>query len=166
MMVMAGGMALVIPSMTGSIMSAVPLGKAGVGSAMNDTTRELGGALGIAILGSIANAAYRGAIELGGLGLGGVPRAQAEDSIGTAARVAAGLPGGGVVKARAADAFTHAFNVTSVVSIGIVAVAAAAVLFFSRSRSADSYDEVVELDDAPTELELALVPVGAGERSE
>ena len=40
---------------TGEIMSAVPLSKAGVGSAMNDTTRELGGALGIAILGSIAN---------------------------------------------------------------------------------------------------------------
>ena len=54
---------------TGEIMSAVPLSKAGVGSAVNDTTRELGGALGIAILGSIANSAYRAAIDLSGLGL-------------------------------------------------------------------------------------------------
>ena len=40
---------------TGAIMSAVPLAKAGVGSAVNDTTRELGGALGIAVFGSIVN---------------------------------------------------------------------------------------------------------------
>ncbi|MDP9465573.1 MAG: MFS transporter, partial [Actinomycetota bacterium] len=57
-MVMAAGMATCIPSMTGSIMSAVPLGKAGVGSAMNDTTRELGGALGVAVLGSLVASRY------------------------------------------------------------------------------------------------------------
>ena len=55
---MAAGMAMSIPSMTGSIMSAVPLGKAGVGSAMNDTTRELGGALGVAVLGSLVASRY------------------------------------------------------------------------------------------------------------
>src|ERR671936_191555 len=43
---------------TASIMSAVPLGKAGVGSAVNDTTRELGGALGVAVLGSLAASHY------------------------------------------------------------------------------------------------------------
>ena len=43
---LAAGMALTMTPLTTLIMSAVPLGKAGVGSAMNDTTRELGGALG------------------------------------------------------------------------------------------------------------------------
>ena len=57
-MVMAAGMAMCIPTMTGSIMSAVPMGKAGVGSAMNDTTRELGGALGVAVLGSLVASRY------------------------------------------------------------------------------------------------------------
>ena len=57
-MVMAAGMAMTIPTMTGSIMSAVPMGKAGVGSAMNDTTRELGGALGVAVLGSLVASRY------------------------------------------------------------------------------------------------------------
>jgi hypothetical protein len=57
-MLMAAGMSMVIPSMTGSIMSAVPMGKAGVGSAMNDTTRELGGALGVAVLGSLLASRY------------------------------------------------------------------------------------------------------------
>ena len=40
---------------TDSVMGAVPLAKAGVGSAMNDTTRELGGALGVAVLGTVLN---------------------------------------------------------------------------------------------------------------
>lgn len=43
---------------TSSVMAAVPTSKAGVGSAMNDTTRELGGALGIATLGSILSGTY------------------------------------------------------------------------------------------------------------
>jgi hypothetical protein len=58
MVIMAAGMALSTPSLTASIMSAVPLGRAGVGSAMNDTTRELGGALGVAVLGSLAASRY------------------------------------------------------------------------------------------------------------
>ena len=53
------GMGVTTAPATGSIMSAVPLNKAGVGSAVNDTTREVGGALGIAVLGSIANSVYR-----------------------------------------------------------------------------------------------------------
>ena len=87
--VLGAGMGMTAAPATGEIMSAVPLSKAGVGSAVNDTTRELGGALGIAILGSIANSAYRAAIDLSGLGLAAGRAAQGEDSIGTAARVAA-----------------------------------------------------------------------------
>ena len=121
---------------TGEIMSAVPLSKAGVGSAMNDTTRELGGALGIAILGSIATSAYRSAIDVAGLGLEAGPRHLAEESIGTAALVAGQVPAGDAVRAQAASAFTDAFVLTSVVSVGIVLAAAVAVWFFSRpSRS-------------------------------
>jgi hypothetical protein len=55
--VLGAGMGVTAAPATGEIMSAVPLSKAGVGSAVNDTTRELGGALGIAILGSVANSA-------------------------------------------------------------------------------------------------------------
>src|SRR5699024_4635765 len=49
---LAFGMALTMTPVTTMIMASVPLNRAGVGSAMNDTTRELGGALGVAILGS------------------------------------------------------------------------------------------------------------------
>jgi EmrB/QacA subfamily drug resistance transporter len=50
---LGGGLAATAAPATGMLMSAVPLDKAGVGSAVNDTTREFGGALGIAVLGSV-----------------------------------------------------------------------------------------------------------------
>jgi EmrB/QacA subfamily drug resistance transporter len=56
--ILAVGMGLAISPATNSIMGSVPVSKAGIGSAMNDTTRQLGGALGVAILGTFANSAY------------------------------------------------------------------------------------------------------------
>ncbi len=162
--VLGAGMSATAAPATGEIMSAVPMSKAGVGSAVNDTTRELGGALGIAILGSIANTAYRAGIELSGLGLTGDARAQAGDSVGAAAGVAGSVQGGGEVQSRAADAFTHAFNVASAVSVGIALVAAAAVFVWSRSKGGDAADEPVE--DFDFDIDLALVPVGAGHAPE
>jgi EmrB/QacA subfamily drug resistance transporter len=53
------GLGLMISPATNSVMSSVPVHKAGIGSAMNDMTRQLGGALGIAVLGSVANTMYR-----------------------------------------------------------------------------------------------------------
>ena len=50
---MAIGMALTMAPATESIMGSLPLAKAGVGSAVNDTTRQVGGALGVAIIGSV-----------------------------------------------------------------------------------------------------------------
>jgi len=48
---------------TDSVMGAVPVSKAGIGSAMNDTTRELGGALGVAVLGTIMNQTFIGRLD-------------------------------------------------------------------------------------------------------
>ena len=68
MMLMAAGMGLVMAPATDSIMGSLPLGKAGVGSAVNDTTRQVGGALGVAIIGSVMSSVYqdRVASRLGG----------------------------------------------------------------------------------------------------
>jgi EmrB/QacA subfamily drug resistance transporter len=139
--VLGAGMGVTAAPATGEIMSAVPLSKAGVGSAMNDTTRELGGALGIAILGSIANGAYRSAIDLSGIPLDAAARVQAGESIGAAAGVASGQ-GGAAVRSQAALAFTDAFNLTSIVSIGIVIAAAVVVLLVARSQRSDDFDEL------------------------
>ena len=58
MVLIAGGLGLAISPATDSIMSAVPASKSGIGSAMNDTTREIGGAMGVAVLGTILNNIY------------------------------------------------------------------------------------------------------------
>jgi EmrB/QacA subfamily drug resistance transporter len=134
MCLMAFGMSMVIPSMTGSIMSAVPMGKAGVGSAMNDTTRELGGALGVAVLGSLVAGRYghklTAAIDLirdGDL------RSRAEESLAGALQSAtqltkAGDPDGVRVADIARDAYVSGMHLACVVG-GCVAVVAAGVVY-------------------------------------
>ena len=122
MVLLSAGMAIVSAPATGSIISAVPLNRAGVASAVNDTTRELGGALGIAVFGSIVNSAYRSSIDLAGLELSASTRVAAEESIGEAVD-AASRSGDGDTPAiidRAAAAFTDAFNTTSWVAVAIV----------------------------------------------
>lgn len=57
------GMGLTAAPVTESIMGSLPRGEAGVGSAVNDTTRQTGGALGVAILGTIVAARYHSLIE-------------------------------------------------------------------------------------------------------
>jgi EmrB/QacA subfamily drug resistance transporter len=58
LVIMAAGMGLVMAPATDSVMGSLPLAKAGVGSAVNDTTRQVGGALGVAIIGSIVSSVY------------------------------------------------------------------------------------------------------------
>jgi EmrB/QacA subfamily drug resistance transporter len=62
MLVMTGGLGVAMSPATNSIMGSVPAHKAGVGSAMNDTTREVGGALGVAVLGTVMNNTYLGQV--------------------------------------------------------------------------------------------------------
>jgi EmrB/QacA subfamily drug resistance transporter len=63
LIVMAVGPALCIPTLSSDIVLSLPLDKAGVGSAVNDTTREVGGAIGIAVLGSILSSQYRSGLK-------------------------------------------------------------------------------------------------------
>jgi EmrB/QacA subfamily drug resistance transporter len=64
LVVMASGTALALPTLSTGIVLSLPMDKAGVGSAVNDTTREVGGAVGIAVIGSILAAQYRSGIKL------------------------------------------------------------------------------------------------------
>jgi MFS family permease len=58
LMLMAAGMGLTMAPATDSVMGSLPLFKAGVGSAVNDTTRQVGGALGVAVVGSVLATTY------------------------------------------------------------------------------------------------------------
>ena len=59
---LGSGIGLTMPPATGAIMAAVPPARAGVGSAINDLARELGGAFGVGLLGSIALARFHAAV--------------------------------------------------------------------------------------------------------
>jgi hypothetical protein len=90
MLFMGGGLGLVNAPATESILGSLPPEKAGVGSAVNDTARELGGTLGVAIVGSLFASIY--ASKLGSLLVGTqVPAgalAKARESVGAGAAVA------------------------------------------------------------------------------
>jgi hypothetical protein len=78
---------------TESIMGSLSADRAGIGSAVNDTTRELGGTLGVAVLGSVFSSVYIGALGDGPIvsSLPAEARAATEDSVGAAGVVARGL---------------------------------------------------------------------------
>jgi EmrB/QacA subfamily drug resistance transporter len=63
MCITALGIGVTMSPATNSIMGSIPVSEAGVGSAMNDTTRQIGGALGVAILGTLLNSAYISKID-------------------------------------------------------------------------------------------------------
>lgn len=94
MVIMSSGLGLAVSPATDSVMGSVPENKAGIGSAMNDTTRELGGAMGVAILGTIMNNAYQDGVEKLGSQLPMLPQSALNaiaDSI-QAAHIVAGNP--------------------------------------------------------------------------
>lgn len=156
------GMGVAFAPATGAIMSAVPLDKAGVGSAVNDTTRELGAALGIAVLGTIIGSAYRSSIDLSSTELPAEAREVARESIGGAVNVARDLPAadGTALLTQAQDAFVDAFRVTNTLSIALTLGAAAGVLLAFRRRRGD---EDVLPADSPTELELQALDLQPAE---
>ena len=101
------GIALTMSPMTAAIMSAVPPRRAGAGSAMNDATRELGAALGVAVLGSVAASRYSSGIKGAIAHLSPADQAAARTSLGTALQTATRLPHD--VAARLISDADHAF---------------------------------------------------------
>ncbi len=99
MLLVGAGLGLTTAPATESIMGSLSLDKAGVGSAVNDTTRELGGTLGVAILGSVFSSAYASSLRDSPV-VAALPeeaRTATEDSVGAASVVADRL---GVGRAR------------------------------------------------------------------
>ena len=119
-MVIGGlGLAPVYTLTTDLVVSSVRSARAGMAAAVTETGAELGGAIGIAVLGSVVVAAYRS-------GMSGVPGLPADGTLMDAAAAAGRLPGevGAVLLERADDAYGFAFALVSLVAAGLVAVAA------------------------------------------
>jgi EmrB/QacA subfamily drug resistance transporter len=130
LVVLASGMGMSTAPSTGAIMRSLPLRKAGVGSAVNDTTRELGGALGVAVLGSLVASQFRSSIHDA---VHGIP-ARATRSLAEALQHAASLDGprGQLLAGAARHSYVTAFDATLWVATGAVVLAAGLVAWLLR----------------------------------
>src|SRR5207302_5143956 len=144
------GMALTMAPMTAAVMASVPTRHAGVASAATNTSRELGGVFGVALLGAIVTSAFRRALT-GQLVAQGFPQATAAQIVAKAGSKAAA--GGGSLAAFKSQAppgtslaqiervyhgaqlsFVHAMHVGIFVAIGFMALAAVTAAVFVRSH--------------------------------
>ncbi len=148
MAALAFGMALTMSPLTASIMSSVPRERAGVGSAMNDTSRELGGALGVAVLGSIVASRFGSHIGAAVEGLSPAQQGEASASLAGAIKVAGSLPAqaGAELVRDAQDAFLSGFHAASILAAA-VAFAAAVVAWRLLPLRREVAVEVIEIDE-------------------
>ncbi len=142
------GMAMTVTGDT--ILASVPKDRAGAASAISETATELGGALGMAVLGSVLTAAYRIRLDLpAGLPAGAEPGVR--DSIGAALEVSATLPVR--LAAQVADAARHAFvagmHTAVLCSAGLAALTGLAALFALRDVPKVIPEHLEEADEPP-----------------
>ena len=139
LMVMAAGMGLTMAPTTESVMGSLPLGKAGVGSAVNDTTRQVGGALGVAIIGSVLASVYGGRVGdfLTGVGAPEAAIDGAASSLGGADIVAGQAPAaqGAELMRVANQAFVDAMHVGVIVAASATAVGAVMAFIFLPAQA-------------------------------
>jgi EmrB/QacA subfamily drug resistance transporter len=153
--VMGLGMGNVMAPCTDSIMGSLPRAKAGVGSAVNDTTRQFGGALGIAVYGSVLASRYADHVSTRlGDSLPGPLLAQVKDSVGSAFNVtqtAGGRPFAAQIIDASRRSFVDGMHTAVLLAMGVLLIAAAIVFRYLPARATD--EEPQPLD---------VVPVGIG----
>lgn len=170
MVFLISGIALSMSPMTAAIMSAVPPRRAGAGSAMNDTTRELGAALGVAVLGSVAASRFSSGLSSAVATLSPIDRAEARTSLAAALQTAGRLPADAAARltSGAEHAFVSGIRVAALTGAVLAASAAVLVLKFLPRRilqhGAEAHEaEITELtameavEDA-AELALGGIP--------
>jgi len=166
--IQGAGMGTVMPPATEAVMSVVPRERAGAGSALTNVARQVSGALGVAVLGSILAQAYRGQLSPHLTGLPEQARGTAAGSIaGTqavAAKLGPGSPAGRDLAAFADHAFVHAMHITTFISAAITLLGALVVVIWMPGRSASPAQETVAGTAAgAAEPARAAEPVAAAE---
>ncbi|MDJ0417892.1 MFS transporter [Rhodococcus opacus] len=162
------GLGLTSAPATEAIMGAVPLEKAGIGSGMNDATREVGGTLGVAIIGSVYASLYASSLAASdsAQALPEGVKSVAGESIGAAAIASDQLRGGGdqiaaeAVSNAANSAFLDGLAAGSYFAAGVTALGAIVAAFFLPSRP--KQELTVHHADAPA---ATIAADGAADRA-
>jgi EmrB/QacA subfamily drug resistance transporter len=149
MLLMGIGVALTWAPTTESIMGSLPAAKAGVGSAVNDTVREVGGALGVAVLGSVLASQYTSAISSTTATLPAEAAHVAGDSLGGAVGVAQQVGGstGAALLDAARAAYVDGFGLALTIAAVVAAAGAAVAAIWLPARAEHSTAEDSELGD-------------------
>ena len=154
-LVLGFGMGNAMAPATDAIMGSLSLDKASVGSAVNDATRTAGGALGVAILGSLLSSGYRGGMEDAATGLPASAAATAQDSLSGALAVAHQVGGvtGQRITSAAQDAFVSGMHTAAIFAAAVALAGAVVALLWLPAEAATESTETAE-----TALPLELVP--------
>jgi EmrB/QacA subfamily drug resistance transporter len=141
LVVLGVGMGAAMTPATSAITEALPSAQQGVGSALNDLARELGGAIGIAVIGSVLTSTYSGHVTV--TGLTDAVAAKVKASFAVASHL------GAPIASRADTAFVTAMHVALLTAAGAALIAAAAVVFLLRrgrdrapAAESNSFDHV------------------------
>lgn len=159
------GAGMIMTVLTDSIMASVPVDDAGVGSAMNDTSRELGFALGIAIVGAVVTGVYRNRVTDAIRDI--VPESVSEvvgDSLGSVGFVTQGLAADVAVAVTDAanQSFVDAMSIGYIASAAFIGLALLIALTVLPNRIREQQAEEFEAASTDPDGRLGDVPV-AGE---
>jgi MFS transporter, DHA2 family, multidrug resistance protein len=129
-------MANVMPPATTTVMTSLPREQAGIGSSVNNTVRQVGGALGVAVLGTVLATAYRNKMQPLISAIPGVPANQVHNVSGSIQATQAVR-----LLAPANDAFVHAMHITTLVAAGVMVLAGVCVLaWLPRKQAQGPFD--------------------------
>ncbi len=138
LLVQGTGMANIMAPATASILSTLPRERAGSGSSVNNTARQVGGALGVAVLSSVLSASYRAHVAGALRSLPPAARAAGAESIGGLQAVAERLPVGarGPLLSAARGAFIDAMHATALGSALVALLGTVVVAIWLPGRPA------------------------------
>ena len=124
MVIMSAGLGLAMAPTTQAVMQALPPAMTGIGSAITNTTRNIGAVLGVAVAGSVATSLYTGSMSAAPVPAGPLGTA-ARQSVGAAATIARHLPGRGGqdLLTMAAHAFVHGADVGAWIAAAVALAA-------------------------------------------
>jgi EmrB/QacA subfamily drug resistance transporter len=161
--VLALGMALTMPSSTASILSSLPMGKQGVGSAVNDTTRELGGALGVAVMGSVFATRYTSSIGSSIAHLPTAAQQAAKASVGGAIGVAQKVGGsaGAALESTAKHAFVSGQSTAFLLAAGVCVAASILIWRIMPMHLSYDYESIADVPEGDEELLEELADLGS-----